>query len=104
MSASREPHAWRSGHGQGPGGEGWPYLRNSITCAPLHRASVSGGRWLRRYCRNVFQSRRFCDSYLLSCCVAGRCSGGAMAAAGASPEPPMADDGPGPDGSMQREV
>uniref|UniRef100_A0A0A9CM57 Uncharacterized protein n=1 Tax=Arundo donax TaxID=35708 RepID=A0A0A9CM57_ARUDO len=42
------------------------YLRNSSTCAPLHRESDSGGRWLRRYCPKVFQSRRFCDSYRLS--------------------------------------
>jgi hypothetical protein len=42
------------------------YLRNSSTCAPLHRDSDSGGRWLRRYCPNVFQSRRFWDSYRLS--------------------------------------
>jgi hypothetical protein len=41
------------------------YRRNSSTCAPLHRDSSSGGRWLRRYCPNVCQSRRFCDSYRL---------------------------------------
>uniref|UniRef100_A0A0D9XKM4 Uncharacterized protein n=1 Tax=Leersia perrieri TaxID=77586 RepID=A0A0D9XKM4_9ORYZ len=78
-SASSEPQACRSGHGHGAGGEGWPkkghaaactlvlpnWSRNSSTCAPLHRASDSGGRWLRRYWPNVFQSRRFCDSYLL---------------------------------------
>ena len=33
------------------------------------RAAAAGqlqrGRWLRRYCLNVCQSRRFCDSYRL---------------------------------------
>lgn len=38
------------------------YLRNSSTCDPLHSVSVRGGLWFLRYCRNVFQSRRFCDS------------------------------------------
>ncbi|THU63306.1 hypothetical protein C4D60_Mb01t14390 [Musa balbisiana] len=60
MRASREPQAWRRGHGHGEGGLGWPkkghmgvwtfvlpnwsrYRRNSSTCAPLHRDSDSGG-------------------------------------------------------------
>ncbi|PON41540.1 hypothetical protein PanWU01x14_288940, partial [Parasponia andersonii] len=41
------------------------YRRNSSTWAPLHRDRESGGRWFRRYCPNVFQSRRFWFSYRL---------------------------------------
>lgn len=36
-----------------------------MTWAPLHLARVKGGLWFFRYCRKVFQSLRFCDSYLL---------------------------------------
>ncbi|CAL5416475.1 unnamed protein product [Camellia sinensis] len=82
MRASRLPQAWRRGQGQGAGGLGWPkkgqswvwtlvlpnwsrYRRNSRTWAPLQRERESGGRWLRRYCPKVFQSRRFWFSYRL---------------------------------------
>ena len=40
-----------------------------MACAPLHRDKERGGLWFLRYCKNVVQSRRFCDSYLLG--VAG---------------------------------
>jgi hypothetical protein len=64
------------------------YLRNSSTCAPLHRDRDSGGRWFRRYCPNVFQSRRFCDSYRLS-------DGDELDGDGPPPPPPA--DVPAPD-------
>ena len=49
-----------------------------MTCAPLHRASMSGGWWFYRYCKNVVQSRRFYDSYLLSCCGGGSWGSGLL--------------------------
>lgn len=42
-----------------------------MTCAPLQRANVNGGLWFLRYCKKVFQSLRFCDSYRLGGAAAG---------------------------------
>jgi hypothetical protein len=66
-------------------------------CASLHCASVSGSRWFRRYCRNVYQSRRFCDSYLLSCDGGG----GSGAATGCWASPPTAEEDGVPAESMR---
>ena len=61
-STSRLNHACLSGHGHGAGGDGWPKKGHPGACTfelvqvgeefehctPLHPASSSGGRWLRR--------------------------------------------------------
>ena len=84
MSASRLPHACLSGQAHGAGGFWWPknghpvvwtlvfpnrskYLKKSSTWFLLHPPRVTGGSRFRRYCKKVFQSRRFFDSYRLSC-------------------------------------
>ena len=72
------------------------YFKNSITCAPLHRANVNGGLWFFRYCKNVFQSRRFWDSYRLGGAAAAAVADGPWPWSELGPGPVAADDGPSP--------
>lgn len=59
-----------------------------MTCAPLHLARVKGGLWFLKYCKKVFQSRRFCDSYRLGG------AGDELGSAAGADDP--AADGPSP--------
>ena len=96
MSASRLPDECLSGQVHGSGDYGLPknghavrwtmifpnwskYLKNSATWFSLHSARVTGGSRFRRYCKKVFQSRRFCDSYRLSGAGDGFGTDGAVA-------------------------
>lgn len=83
MRASRLPQACLSGQAQGAGGSGCPkkthpckwtlvfpnwsrYRRNSITWLQLQWDIGTAGLWFFKYCKKVFQSLLFWDSYRLS--------------------------------------
>ncbi|KAL4580428.1 hypothetical protein LXL04_016620 [Taraxacum kok-saghyz] len=60
----------------------------------FHVDNATGGRWFFKYCPNVFQSRRFCDSYRLSCC--GGAGADTTTPPPPPPPPPPLDDDPSP--------